>query len=225
MKYFRKLLFLVPFLFITNCQANWEFNLVVNDGGSGNFTISILIDQEAQQYALDTGLSPIGGLDIILDSLPDGFGSTIFNEGDFLGIKIRQSFDSFQMLNQQLDSLKENENTSLLLTPLKEINFEKDEDEYTVNGKFSELLNKNLLEPSDAEQLYSGSLSIKLPGTIQEPKLNEINDNTVIFLHDGLNEQTFLISSNNARNQWILGLIIVMLLVILFFGRQLFYRQ
>ena len=225
MKYFRKLLFLVPFLFITNCQANWEFNLVVNDGGSGNFTISILIDQEAQQYAVDTGLSPIGGLDIILDSLPDGFGSTIFNEGDFLGIKIRQSFDSFQMLNQQLDSLKENENTSLLLTPLKEINFEKDEDEYTVNGKFSELLNKNLLEPSDAEQLYSGSLSIKLPGTIQEPKLNEINDNTVIFLHDGLNEQTFLISSNNARNQWILGLIIVMLSVILFFGRQLFYRR
>ena len=225
MKYFRKLLFLVPFLFITNCQANWEFNLVVNDGGSGNFTISILIDQEAQQYALDTGLSPIGGLDIILDTLPDGFGSTIFNEGDFLGIKIRQSFDSFQMLNQQLDSLKENENTSLLLTPLKEINFEKDEDEYTVNGKFSELLNKNLLEPSDAEQLYSGRLSIKLPGTIQEPKLNEINDNTVIFLHDGLKEQTFLISSNNVRNQLIFGLIIVLILVILFFGRQLFYRH
>ena len=89
-----------------------------------------------------------------------------------------------------------------------------DEDKYTINGKFAELLNKKSLEPTDAEQLYNGSLSIK-PGII-EPKLNEINDNTVISLHDGLNEQTFLISSNNARNQWILGLIIVMLSVILF---------
>ena len=225
MIYFRKILFLVPFLFLTNCQANWEFNLVVDEGGSGNYTISILIDQEAQQYAVDTGLTPIGGLDIILESLPDGFGSSIFNEGDFLGIKIRQTFDSFEMLNQQLDSLKQNENTSLLLLPLKKINFQMDENKYTINGKFAELLNKNLIEPTDAEQLYNGSLSIKLPGTIEEPKLNEINDNTVIFLHDGLNEQTFLISSNNAKNQWIVGLLIVILLFILFFGRQLFYRQ
>ena len=59
MKYFRKILFLVPFLLLTNCQANWEFNLVVNEGGGGNYTISILIDQEAQQYAEENGIMHI----------------------------------------------------------------------------------------------------------------------------------------------------------------------
>ena len=46
-------------MFLTNCQANWEFNLVVDEGGSGNYTISILIDQEAQQYAEENGIMHI----------------------------------------------------------------------------------------------------------------------------------------------------------------------
>ena len=89
-------------------------------------------------------------------------------------------------------------------------------DKYTIE------FNKLFISKEKYEKMKNNS---NITPIIEEPKLNEINDNTVIFLHDGLNEQTFLISSNNARNQWILVLIIVMLSVILFFGRQLFYRQ
>ena len=54
---------------------------------------------------------------------------------------IRNSFNSFDEFEQQLDTLLSDENTTLLLLPIKEIKLEKIEEEFKVYGEFSVVLN------------------------------------------------------------------------------------
>ena len=72
-----------------------------------------------------------------------------------------------------------------------------------------------------AEQLYSGTLSVKLPGRITKPNLEEINDNTIIFAHSGLLEQTFEVESTTSNVNIVRILIFsILAIAIYFFGRQ-----
>ena len=55
-------------------------DLEVNEDESGKYSISILLDQEAQIYAIETGQTEIGGLQSIIESLPDGYGSSVYEK-------------------------------------------------------------------------------------------------------------------------------------------------
>ena len=83
------------------------------------------------------------------------------------------------------------------------------------------MLNDENITPEAAENLYSGNLSIKLPGKITEPKLSEINNNTIIFSHSGLLDQSFEVQSTTSNTNIVRVLIFSVLAVLIyFFGRQ-----
>ena len=134
---------------------------------------------------------------------------------------IRNSFNSFDEFEQQLDTLLSDENTTLLLLPIKEIKLEKIEEEFKVYGEFATVLNTENITPEAAENLYSGKLIVKAPGRITKPKLDEVNNNTIIFSHSGLLEQSFEVESTTSNINISRILIFSFLAIaIYFFGRQ-----
>ena len=199
MKKYRNLLIIFLCIFFSSCEAEWIMDLDINEDESGKYSISILLDQEAQIFAIETGQTEIGGLESIVDSLPEGFGSTVYQKDKMFGIMIRNSFNSFDEFEQQLDILLSDENTTLLLLPIKEIKLEKIEEEFKVYGEFSAVLNTENITPEAAENLYSGKLIVKAPGRITKPKLDEVNNNTIIFNHSGLLEQSFEVESTTSN--------------------------
>jgi len=221
MKKYKNLLIIFLCIFFSSCQAEWIMDLEINEDESGKYSISILLDQEAQIFAIETGQTEIGGLESIVESLPEGFGSTVYQKDKMFGIMIRNSFNSIEEFEQQLDILLSGENTALLLLPLQEIKIEKDEKEFKVYGEFSALLNGENITPEAAENLYSGKLMVKAPGRITKPKLDEINNNTIIFTHAGLLEQSFEVESTTSKiNISRILIFSILALAIYFFGRQ-----
>jgi len=221
MKKYKNLLIIFLCIFFSSCQAEWIMDLEINEDESGKYSISILLDQEAQIFAIETGQTEIGGLESIVESLPEGFGSTVYQKDKMFGIMIRNSFNSIEEFEQQLDILLSGENTALLLLPLQEIKIEKDEKEFKVYGEFSALLNGENITPEAAENLYSGKLMVKAPGRITKPKLDEINNNTIIFTHAGLLEQSFEVESTTSNiNISRILIFSILALAIYFFGRQ-----
>ncbi len=221
MKKYKNLLIIFLCIFFSSCQAEWIMDLEINEDESGKYSISILLDQEAQIFAIETGQTEIGGLESIVESLPEGFGSTVYQKDKMFGIMIRNSFNSIEEFEQQLDILLSGENTALLLLPLQEIKLEKDEKEFKVYGEFSALLNGENITPEAAENLYSGKLMVKAPGRITKPKLDEINNNTIIFTHAGLLEQSFEVESTTSKiNISRILIFSILALAIYFFGRQ-----
>ncbi len=197
-------------------------DLELNEDESGKYSISILLDQEAQIFAIETGQTEIGGLESIIESLPEGFGSTVYQKDKMFGIMIRNSFKSIDEFEKQLDILLSGENTALLLLPIEEIKLEKNEKEFRVYGAFSALLNDQNITPEAAENLYSGQLIVKAPGRITKPQLDEVNDNTIIFTHAGLLEQSFVVESTTSNiNISRILIFTVLAIAIYFIGRQL----
>jgi len=221
MKKYKNLLIIFLCIFFSSCQAEWIMDLEINEDESGKYSISILLDQEAQIFAIETGQTEIGGLESIVESLPEGFGSTVYQKDKMFGIMIRNSFNSIEEFEQQLDILLSGENTALLLLPLQEIKIEKDEKEFKVYGEFSALLNGENITPEAAENLYSGKLMVKVPGRVTKPKLDEINNNTIIFTHAGLLEQSFEVQSTTSKINIARILIFSILAIAIYFiGRQ-----
>jgi len=178
---------------------------------------------EAQLYATDTGQSSIGGLDAILANLPEGFGSSIYQEGDFLGILIRNNFNDVNELESQFALLKSEENSALLLLPIEDIDFQIDERHLTVSGKFAEIFVTDDENLEGFKRIFDGQLSIKVPGEILEPQLNEIVNNTIIFENDGLSVKTFELVTRTKPLISQQNLIIILFLafsVVYFFVRQ-----
>ena len=221
MRNYRNIVIVFLCIFFSSCQAEWIMDLEINEDESGKYSISILLDQEAQIFAIETGQTEIGGLESIVESLPEGFGSTVYQKDKMFGIMIRNSFNSIEEFEQQLDILLSGENTALLLLPLQEIKIEKDEKEFKVYGEFSALLNGENITPEAAENLYSGKLMVKAPGRVTKPKLDEINNNTIIFTHAGLLEQSFEVQSTTSKINITRILIFSILAVAIYFiGRQ-----
>ena len=221
MKKYRNILIIFLCIFFSSCEAEWIMDLDINEDESGKYSISILLDQEAQIFAIETGQTEIGGLESIIDSLPEGFGSTVYQKDKMFGIMIRNSFNSFDEFEQQLDTLLSDENTTLLLLPIKEIKLEKIEEEFKVYGEFSAVLNTENITPEAAENLYSGKLIVKAPGRITKPKLDEVNNNTIIFSHSGLLEQSFEVESTTSKiNISRILIFSVLAIAIYFIGRQ-----
>jgi hypothetical protein len=194
---FKKIYLLIAFLVFSACEVKWNMDLEFNDDFSGTYKIYILIDQDAQMYALETGQSSaIGGLDAILSDLPEGFGSSIYQDGDYLGILVRNDFIDTQDLQRQFKLLNENENTSLLLLPIEEINFSRNRNSFSVNGIFGEFFVSDEESADGYDNVFDGQLSVIVPGNIKSPKLDSIIDNTVIFEIEGISAKTFEVVTN-----------------------------
>tara|TARA_X000001036_G_scaffold362817_1_gene346492 strand:+ start:428 stop:1111 length:684 start_codon:yes stop_codon:yes gene_type:complete len=222
MKKFKKPFIILMFLLFPACEATWIMEIELKDDNSGDYRIAILLDQEAQEYAREVGQTSIGGLNEILSEIPEGFGSTIYEENDKLGILIRNNFQNIQEFESQLEILRENENTELLLLPISDISILIDGNKRSISGSFGQIFNDTDEQIDGIENIYSGTLSIKLPGRIIEPKIENIVDNKVIFQHSGLLEQTFLMSSNTQKltQVYIIGLLFCLLLLGYIIARQ-----
>ena len=62
---------------------------------------------------------------------------------------------------------------------------------------------------------------VKAPGRITKPKLDEINNNTIIFAHAGLLEQSFEVQSTTSKiNITRILIFSILAIAISFIGRQ-----
>lgn len=220
MKFKTLTLYICLFLFFSACEVKWDMKLEINEDYSGNYSIGVLIDQEAQIYALETGQSSIGGLDLILSNLPEGFGSSIYQDGDFLGILVRNSFTDSNDLFRQFELLKSEENTALLVLPIEEIKIETSENEINIFGTFAEIFVSDDESIEGFKRIFDGRLIIKVPGNIKEPKLDNIIDNTIIFENDGLSVKTFNVVTNLGQSFQYVWLILILFMILSLFVRQ-----
>tara|TARA_B100001109_G_scaffold144404_1_gene117523 strand:+ start:77 stop:769 length:693 start_codon:yes stop_codon:yes gene_type:complete len=225
MKYKNKIYLVVAFLVFSACEIKWDMNVEFNEDFSGKYSIKLLIDEELQLYALDIGEeSSIGSLNDIITDLPDGFGSSIFQEDAYLGILVRNDFSNINELKDQFELLKSNENTALLLLPIEEIDFQNNDGEFRIYGSFGELFDteNEIINQSGYENAFDGKLGFKVPGKITKPNLSNIVDNTIIFEADGVSSKTFeLISSiDNLLNPINIAIGFVVLTAVYFFVRQ-----
>ena len=192
-----KLYLLITFLLFSACEVKWSMEIEFNEDYSGSYKILILLDQDAQFYALETGqTTAIGGLDAILADLPEGYGSSIYQEGNYLGILVRNDFQNTEELQAQFKLLNENENTALLLLPIEEINFSESSRSFNINGIFGEIFVSDEESIEGYDNVFDGKLSVIVPGNITSPKLENIVNNTVIFDIEGTSVKTFEVVAN-----------------------------
>tara|TARA_E500000081_G_scaffold63633_1_gene65970 strand:+ start:2071 stop:2754 length:684 start_codon:yes stop_codon:yes gene_type:complete len=220
---FKKIYLLIVFLIFSACEVKWNMELKFNEDYSGTYKIFILIDQDAQLYALETGQSSsIGGLDAILSDLPEGFGSSIYQEGDYLGILVRNDFTDTENLQEQLELLNENENTSLLLLPIEEINFSENRNSFRIDGIFGEIFVSDEESADGYDNVFDGQLTVVVPGKITKPNLENIVENTIIFEIEGISAKTFEVntSTNNFFSPSNIILIFLLTSLIYFIVRQ-----
>ena len=192
-----KFYLLITFLLFSACEVKWSMEVEFNEDYSGSYKILILLDQDAQFYALETGqTTAIGGLDAILADLPEGYGSSIYQEGNYLGILVRNDFQNTEELQDQFKLLNENENTALLLLPIEEINFSESSRSFNINGIFGEIFVSDEESIEGYDNVFDGKLSVIVPGNITSPKLENIVNNTVIFDIEGTSVKTFEVVAN-----------------------------
>tara|TARA_B100001121_G_scaffold100861_1_gene89481 strand:+ start:158 stop:844 length:687 start_codon:yes stop_codon:yes gene_type:complete len=192
-----KFYLLITFLLFSACEVKWSMEVEFNEDYSGSYKILILLDQDAQFYALETGqTTAIGGLDAILADLPEGYGSSIYQEGNYLGILVRNDFQNTEELQSQFKLLNENENTALLLLPIEEINFSESSRSFNINGIFGEIFVSDEESIEGYDNVFDGKLSVIVPGNITSPKLENIVNNTVIFDIEGTSVKTFEVVAN-----------------------------
>ena len=192
-----KFYLLITFLLFSACEVKWSMEVKFNEDYSGSYKILILLDQDAQFYALETGqTTAIGGLDAILADLPEGYGSSIYQEGNYLGILVRNDFQNTEELQAQFKLLNENENTALLLLPIEEINFSESSRSFNINGIFGEIFVSDEESIEGYDNVFDGKLSVIVPGNITSPKLENIVNNTVIFDIEGTSVKTFEVVAN-----------------------------
>ena len=192
-----KFYLLITFLLFSACEVKWSMEVEFNEDYSGSYKILILLDQDAQFYALETGqTTAIGGLDAILADLPEGYGSSIYQEGNYLGILVRNDFQNTEELQAQFKLLNENENTALLLLPIEEINFSESSRSFNISGIFGEIFVSDEESIEGYDNVFDGKLSVIVPGNITSPKLENIVNNTVIFDIEGTSVKTFEVVAN-----------------------------
>lgn len=195
-----KILKLVIVCFILSaCMIKWEMKLIINEDLSGFYSLTAGIDEELQIFALEMVQSSLGGLDNVLDSIPEGYGKSFYSDEIYDGIILRNSFSNIDELNNQLINLKSNPDTALMLIPIQKINVEKELESgqavYRVFGEFAEIVESEVtdsgIETPQMDYLYDLKLLITLPGKMTSPiKISE-GPNTVIFEPSGRESQIF----------------------------------
>jgi hypothetical protein len=92
-----------------------------------------------------------------------------------------------------------------------------------VRGKFAEIFVTDDQNLEGFKRIFDGQLSIKVPGEILEPQLNEIVNNTIIFENDGLSVKTFELVTRTKpliSQQNLIIILFIVLSVVYFFVRQ-----
>ena len=218
-----KFYLLITFLLFSACEVKWSMEVEFNEDYSGSYKILILLDQDAQFYALETGqTTAIGGLDAILADLPEGYGSSIYQDGNYLGILVRNDFQNTEELQAQFKLLNENENTALLLLPIEEINFSESSRSFIINGIFGEIFVSDEERIEGFDNIFDGKLSVIVPGNITRPNLENIVNNTVIFDIEGTSVKTFEVVANK---QSFLSPTNIIILFLVFSLIYIFVRQ
>jgi len=218
-----KFYLLITFLLFSACEVKWSMEVEFNEDYSGSYKILILLDQDAQFYALETGqTTAIGGLDAILADLPEGYGSSIYQDGNYLGILVRNDFQNTEELQAQFKLLNENENTALLLLPIEEINFSESSRSFNINGIFGEIFVSDEERIEGFDNIFDGKLSVIVPGNITRPNLENIVNNTVIFDIEGTSVKTFEVVANK---QSFLSPTNIIILFLVFSLIYIFVRQ
>ena len=72
-------------------MIKWDMNLIVNEDLSGSYSLTAAIDEELQIFALEMVQSSLGGLDSVLESVPEGYGKSFYSDKIYDGITIRNS--------------------------------------------------------------------------------------------------------------------------------------
>jgi len=103
-------------------MIKWDMKLIVNEDLSGSYSLTAGIDEELQIFALEMVQSSLGGLDNVLESVPEGYGKSFYSDEIYDGITIRNSFNNIDEFNNQILELKSNPDTALMLIPIEEIN-------------------------------------------------------------------------------------------------------
>ena len=192
---------------LSACMIKWDMKLIVNEDLSGSYSLTAGIDEELQIFALEMVQSSLGGLDNVLESVPEGYGKSFYSDDVYDGITIRNSFNNIDEFNSQIRELKSNPDTALMLIPIEEISIEKElqsgQIEYRVFVEFADIIESEITEAEvempQMDYLYDLRLVITLPGSMISPL--EINDgeNTVIFEPNGREVQTFEAKSVSER--------------------------
>jgi len=201
-------LIIMSFL-LSACMIKWDMKLTVNEDLSGSYSLTVGIDEELQIFALEMVQSSLGGLDNVLESVPEGYGKSFYSDDVYDGITIRNSFNNIDEFNSQILELKSNLDTALMLIPLEEINIEKElqsgQIEYRVFGEFAEIVESEVteveVEMPQMDYLYDLSLIITLPGSMITPLEIKEGENTVIFEPNGREVQTFEATSVGERDR------------------------
>mgnify|MGYP007063732081 CR=1 FL=1 len=107
---------------LSACMIKWDMKLIVNEDLSGSYSLTAGIDEELQIFALEMVQSSLGGLDNVLESVPEGYGKSFYSDEIYDGITIRNSFNNIDEFNNQILELKSNPDTALMLIPIEEIN-------------------------------------------------------------------------------------------------------
>ena len=226
-------LVIVSFL-LSACMIKWEMKLTINEDLSGTYSLTAGIDEELQIFALEMVQSSLGGLDSVLDSVPDGYGKSFYSDDIYDGITIRNSFKNIDEFNKQLDTLRQNPDTALMLIPIESINIDKatgsTEARYSVYGEFAEIIESEVTDSQmdipQIEYLYDLSLVVTLPGKMLIPIEINNGDNTVIFEPNGREEQTFeALSVEEAGLRLRYDLIIVFSILFIALSTILFIRK
>ena len=191
-------LIIVSFL-LSACMIKWEMKLTINEDLSGFYSLTAGIDEELQIFALEMVQSSLGGLDKVLDSVPEGYGKSFYSDEIYDGITLRNSFRNIDELSNQISQLKSNPDTALMLIPIININIEKELElsqvNYRVFGEFAEIIESEVTDSGTEtllkDYLYDLKLEVTLPGKMTIPiKISE-GPNTVIFEPSGREFQTF----------------------------------
>ena len=184
-------------------MIKWEMKLTINEDLSGFYSLTAGIDEELQIFALETVQSPLGGLDKVLDAVPEGYGKSFYSDAIYDGIILRNSFSNIDELNSQLHQLKSNPDTALMLIPIQNIKIEKELEsaqvKYKVFGEFVEIVETEVTESKMEiryiDYQYDLKLTVTLPGEMISPiKISE-GPNSIIFEPSGREFQTFEVMS------------------------------
>ena len=173
--------------------------ITINEDLSGFYSLTAGIDEELQIFALETVQSSLGGLDKVLDAVPEGYGKSFYSDEIYDGIILRNSFSNIDELNNQLNQLKSNPDTALMLIPIQNIKIEKKlespQASYRVFGEFAEIVESEVTESKMEipymDYLYDLKLVVTLPGEMISPIRIIEGPNTIIFEPSGREFQTF----------------------------------
>ena len=71
--------FIIMTFLLSACMIKWEMKLTVNEDLSGAYSLTTRIDEELQIFALEMVESSLGGLENVLDAVPEGYGKSFYS--------------------------------------------------------------------------------------------------------------------------------------------------